>query len=239
MNNIDIEPIGYIKSPYTEKFAIPRQPGLVTAAKGKIILVPPYNDPNIVKGLQEFSHIWLIFNFHATQAQGWKSQVRPPRLGGNKKIGVLATRSTFRPNSIGMSVVKLDGINITPNALEIDISSLDLLDKTPIIDIKPYISYSDAIPEATSSYASTAPENNMNIIFQQQAMHTLFTIKDKYDNLEELITQVLMQDPRPAYKKNTIDNKVYGMNLFDLNIQWQLSSTNTIEVIAISQEILN
>ena len=162
--NFDV--IGTIDSPYKEKFAIPRQPGIVTAAQGQLRLTGTANNAELVRGLEQFSHIWLLFVFHGTQAQGWKPLVRPPRLGGNKKLGVLATRSTFRPNPIGMSVVKLDRIeqqNLAHNKSQVTlhISGLDLLDGTPIIDIKPYVPYADIIEGAEGGYAQEQPIDSL------------------------------------------------------------------------------
>lgn len=237
MNNqsINFEPIAYIESPYREKFAIPRQPGLVPAAKGKIILTPPYNQAEMVRGLETFSHVWVLFHFHATQSQGWKPLVRPPRLGGNKKLGVLATRSTFRPNSIGMSVIKLDQVVVDNKKVVLEISALDLLHGTPVLDIKPYIPYSDALPNAMAGYAQEAPlSNNIEVIFTHNVKDKLNKLINKWPNLLELINQVLQQDPRPAYKQGTDDDKVYGMQLYHFNIQWQFQDQSTIQVLDIN-----
>ena len=236
-SSISLSPIAFIESPYREKFAIPRQPGLVPSAKGKVILQAPFNQSDMVKGLEQFSHIWLIFNFHATQAQGWKPLVRPPRLGGNKKIGVLATRSTFRPNPIGMSVVKLEGITCNKQEVSLTISALDLLHGTPILDIKPYIPYSDAITQVNGSYADNAPEIVMSVEFSQQAKQDLTAFNHEYPELEALITEVLAQDPRPAYKKQTLDEKIYGMQLYDINIQWQLCDLSHIQVLSLKPKM--
>jgi len=146
--NIEVTPIGFVQSCFKEKFATPRQPGLADAAKGVIELIPPFNLPESVEGLEDCSHIWLQFVFHECMNQGWKPKVRPPRLGGNKKMGVFATRATHRPNALGLSVVKLDGIECTDDQVRLHISGLDLIDGTPILDIKPYIPYSDAIENA-------------------------------------------------------------------------------------------
>lgn len=232
---ISLTPIALIESPYREKFAIPRQPGLVPSAKGKVILQAPFNQAEMVKGLQNFSHIWLIFNFHATQAQGWKPLVRPPRLGGNKKLGVLATRSTFRPNPIGISVVKLENITCTKQEVSLTISALDLLHGTPILDIKPYIPYSDAIPQASGSYADTAPQTTMSVEFSPQAKNDLALFDAEYPELVKLISEVLAQDPRPAYKKQSHDEKIYGMQLHDINIQWQLNTLSNILVLSLKR----
>lgn len=231
---IPISPIGIVNSPYKEKFAIPRQPGLVNAAKGTITLLDDSNNIDCVKGLEQFSHIWLIFIFHGTQDQGWKPLVRPPRLGGNQKVGVLATRSTFRPNPIGMSVVKLDKIEICKQNIILHIGGIDLLDKTPIIDIKPYIPYSDSIPQADAGFAQIEPLASLIVSFSLQAQQVLEELRNDLPDLALLIEQVLAQDPRPAYKKNQHDEKTYGMRLYDLNIQWRMVDVDHIEVTQIS-----
>jgi len=226
--------IGKVSSPYKEKFAIPRQAGLVSSAKGSIQLLDDVNNIDVVRGLEAFSHIWVIFVFHGTQDQGWSPLVRPPRLGGNKKIGTLATRSTFRPNPIGMSLVKLDGIEIVKHhnkkQVMINISGLDLLDGTPVLDVKPYIPYSDAKTEAIAGYAQCSPELSMQVTFNDKAKLTLQSLEKTYPELNIFISQILEQDPRPAYKQQTHDEKTYGMSLYDLNIQWRMTSLTHIEV---------
>jgi len=229
-NQITFNFIGQVSSPYKEKFAIPRQPGLVSAAKGSITLIDAANNEELVRGLEQFSHLWLLFVFHGTQQQGWKPLVRPPRLGGNKKLGVLATRSSFRPNPIGMSVVKLDKIEQINKQIIIHISGLDLLDQTPIVDIKPYIPYSDNIMNAQAGFAQIEPDQLLNVTFSIQAKKDINQYQSKYADLSMFIEQVLSQDPRPAYKKKQIDEKVYGMSLYDLNILWRISSNNTNEI---------
>ena len=234
------ETIAVIESPYQEKFAIPRQPNLVSAAKGRVILVGEANNSELVRDIAQFSHIWLLFIFHGTQTQGWKPLVKPPRLGGNKKTGVLATRSTFRPNPIGMSVVKLDKVCIENKQTILYISGLDLLNGTPIVDIKPYLPYSDAITDANAGFAQTEPKSALNVSFTKQAQkdveRLINTLDQKYNDLILLIEQVLKQDPRPAYKQGKEDDKVYGMRLYDLNIQWELSNLVNIKVTSINQE---
>ncbi len=238
--SFQFETIAIIESPYQEKFAIPRQPNLVKAAKGKVIFVNEANNPELVRDIEQFSHLWLLFIFHGTQAQGWKPLVRPPRLGGNTKTGVLATRSTFRPNPIGMSVVKLDNVSVENKQTILHISGLDLLNGTPIIDIKPYIPYSDAINDANAGFAKTKPQSPLKVSFSEQAQKDAeklqSKLEQKYRDLTLLIEQVLTQDPRPAYKQGKPDDKVYGMRLYDLNIQWKLTNLVHIEVISIHQE---
>jgi len=222
--------IGRINSPYKEKFAIPRQPGLVSAAKGSITLINQANNEELVRGLEQFSHLWLLFVFHGTQQQGWKPLVRPPRLGGNKKLGVLATRSTFRPNPIGMSVVKLDKIEQINKDIIIEISGLDLLDQTPIVDIKPYIPYSDSIEDAEAGFAQIEPDKLLKVIYSIKAKQDISKYQSEYADLAMFIEQVLSQDPRPAYKKKQVDEKIYGISLYNLNILWQMCPNNENEI---------
>jgi len=238
--NFQFSSIGIIQSPYQEKFAIPRQPGLVSAAKGQILLQNEANNSELLRGIEQFSHLWLIFVFHGTLAQGWKPLVRPPRLGGNEKMGVLATRSTFRPNPIGISVVTLNSVETYLEAKKqqtiLHISGLDLLNGTPLLDIKPYIPYSDALADAQAGFAQQAPQLLLAVKFNAIATKQLNELQQHYPDLKLLINQVLAQDPRPAYKHGKVDNKVYGMALYDLNIQWQMYSLQQIEVLQISQQ---
>jgi tRNA-Thr(GGU) m(6)t(6)A37 methyltransferase TsaA len=235
-NKVEFNYIGQVHSPYKEKFAIPRQPGLVSAAKGNITLTGDANNPELIRELAEFSHIWVLFVFHGTQEQGWKPLVRPPRLGGNKKIGVLATRSTFRPNPIGMSVVKLESIAIEEKQVILHISGIDLLDQTPIIDIKPYVPYSDSLPTAQAGFAQSPPEISLSVTFSDIAKQSLIEEAKEYPELANLITQVLCQDPRPAYKQNKLDTKLYGMRLYDFNIVWKMQSLSCLLVTEIVKQ---
>jgi tRNA-Thr(GGU) m(6)t(6)A37 methyltransferase TsaA len=234
-NQITFNYIGRVNSPYKEKFAIPRQPGLVSAAKGSISLIDNANNEELLRGIEQFSHLWVLFIFHGTAQQGWKPLVRPPRLGGNKKLGVLATRSTFRPNPVGMSVVKLESIEQQNKQLIINISGLDLLDQTPVIDIKPYIPYSDSISGAQAGFAQQQPFQALSITFSKQAQEEAKKYQQVYADLPLFIEQVLAQDPRPAYKKQQEDTKIYGMILYDLNILWQAQSSIEISVLSISK----
>lgn len=217
-----IETIGKIHSPYRQKFAIPRQPGLVTAATAQIELTGTYGQPDATRGLRGFSHIWVSFLFHQNLAQGWQPLVRPPRLGGNDKVGVFASRSTFRPNGMGLSVVRLLDIDYRQGSTFLQVQGGDWVDGTPVIDIKPYLPYVDAVQEAEGGYAQSAPEATMQVHFAATAQAQLQRLTPQYPQLERLIEQVLQQDPRPAYHKGKSSDKVYGMQLFDLNIQWQV-----------------
>ena len=221
-----IEPVAILSSPYLEKFAIPRQPGLVPAARGRLWLQGEYNNPHCIHGIESFSHLWLQFVFHQTLAQGWRPMVRPPRLGGNQKIGVFATRSTFRPNGLGLSVVKLESVGHENKQWFIEISGFDLLDQTPIVDIKPYLAYSDAIPQAQSSYAQQPPAQ-MEVQFSPAAQHAL----QNQESLATLIAQVLAQDPRPAYQRvltSQATPRDYGVRLADHNVKWQVEGNLAI-----------
>ncbi len=223
----DVTPIAFVRSCYKEKFATPRQPGLVTAAKGEIEFVPPFNDPDCVAGLETCSHIWLHFIFHQCIDQGWKAKVRPPRLGGNKKMGVFATRATHRPNALGMSVVKLDQVIASHAKVILKVSGLDLIDGTPIVDIKPYVPYSDSITDAVYPFAQKAPDN-ITVTFCSDADQTL----QAKPELKTLIIQVLSQDPKPAFHK--IDSsRIYGANLENQNITWVYDTLNDESIIEV------
>ncbi|NVJ60045.1 MAG: tRNA (N6-threonylcarbamoyladenosine(37)-N6)-methyltransferase TrmO [Gammaproteobacteria bacterium] len=238
MNSTDegkLIPIGYIRSPYKEKFAIPRQPGLVTSAISELHLVHPFNDPNAVRGLEQFSHLWVIFEFHQNKQQEWSPLIRPPRLGGNTKIGVFASRSSFRPNNIGMSAVKLKSICTKNSQIIIEIYGGDFVDGTPILDIKPYVPYSDSIPDAAASYAIKPDNLNVEVEFTQESLETLNIVAADIPNIQSTITQVLIQDPRPGYRRHSEELKTYGMTLYNYNIQFKFISANLVQVLAISK----
>ncbi|MGL5390187.1 MAG: tRNA (N6-threonylcarbamoyladenosine(37)-N6)-methyltransferase TrmO, partial [Shewanella sp.] len=196
-------------------------------------LEPHINHLDAVRGIEQYSHLWLLFCFHENLAQGWKTTVRPPRLGGNEKLGVFATRSTFRPNGIGQSVVKLHGVVQRKGKVCLEISGMDLVDGTPIIDIKPYIPFSDAIPGASGGIAQAAPQL-INVQFSTLAQQQVdsYAQQEAYIDLALLIQGVLGQDPRPAYKKAKDDPKLYQVALYDLDIFWQMAvDANLVEYI--------
>ncbi|MGD8173240.1 tRNA (N6-threonylcarbamoyladenosine(37)-N6)-methyltransferase TrmO [Vibrio sp. TRT 21S02] len=225
-----IDPIGTVESPYKEKFAVPRQPRLVPAATARIKLLGAANCLEAVRGIEQFSHVWLLFLFDQNLSAGWKPTVRPPRLGGNERIGVFASRSTFRPNGIGMSAVELKGVSIEGDQVYLELGSVDLVSGTPIVDIKPYIPYSDSVTNAKGGYADAEPATSV-VIFSEQAQRLLAKRADGRTE-REIIEQVLAQDPRPAYKKKKPDSKEYAVNLFDLNVKFT-ASDNLITVTAI------
>lgn len=218
-----IQAVAICRTPYKQKFGIPRQPGLV-GARGYVELEPHVNHLDAVRGIEQYSHLWLLFCFHENLAQGWKTTVRPPRLGGNEKLGVFATRSTFRPNGIGQSVVKLHGVVQRKGKVCLEISGMDLVDGTPIIDIKPYIPFSDAIDSAKGGIAHQAPKL-IDVVFTDAALLQIqdYEKAETHADLTVLIQGVLGQDPRPAYKKAKDDPKLYQVALYDLDVFWRMA----------------
>ncbi|EIW90209.1 MAG: tRNA (N6-threonylcarbamoyladenosine(37)-N6)-methyltransferase TrmO [Alishewanella agri] len=235
-NPYQMQVIGYIESPYKQKFAIPRQPGLIPEATGKLKLQAPYASETMIRGIEAFSHLWLVFVFHETADKGWSPMVRPPRLGGNTRKGVFATRATFRPNPLGLSVVKLDGVEIHNGAVTLLISGIDLLDGTPILDIKPYLPYSDALADARGGFADAAPETSMTVEFSAAA-EQFCRQQSAYPKLQQLIEKVLKQDPRPPYKKQRESEQTYGMTLYNFNIKWTVNGEHNYvtEIIKLSE----
>lgn len=229
---MDLVTIGTVHSCYKEKFGIPRQPGLVTEAKGYIELLHPYNREEAVRGLEQYSHLWISFIFHKTKEQGWSSMVRPPRLGGNAKVGVFASRSMFRPNPFGLSVVKLEGIDCN-NGVNINISGMDLVDGTPVIDIKPYLPYVDSLQNAKGGFADDAPMGICEVVFSETALNQVNKVKERYSlDILLLIRQILQYNPAPAYKELEV-GRVYGMKLLDFDLKWQQIDVDRFEVLSL------
>ena len=229
---VSMSPIGVVHSCFKEKFGIPRQPGLVPEARAQLEILPPYNRDEAFRELEGFSHIWLLFFFHATARTQWKPTVRPPRLGGNQRIGVFASRSNFRPNPVGLSVVRLDGIHRQGKKLLLEISGMDLLDGTPVFDIKPYLPYVDAIPEAISGYAVAVPEKKLIVQFSPLAEQACIDRESAgFKNLRQMIVSLLQMDPRPAYslsESNRGAGREYGMRLYDFDLKWQVTEKNIL-----------
>lgn len=219
MSDFHFAPIGIVRSPFREKFGIPRQPGLAPHAISRLVLRPDCGLAACIEGLEGFSHLWLVFVFHGTAAQGWRPTVRPPRLGGNKRQGVFATRSTFRPNPLGLSVVELVGIVEGPEGKELLLRGADLLDGTPILDIKPYVPYADAVPDARAGFAPEAP-TRLSVTWSALALAQAQQLKVDAD-LRALIEEVLAQDPRPAYAEGSHDQaREYGVWLAHVNVRF-------------------
>lgn len=211
-----IETIGRVVSPYTQKFGIARQPGLVPAAEVRIVLDPRFNEDS-VRGLENFGYIWLHFIFHGVLDEGWSPLVRPPRLGGKRKMGVFATRSPHRPNHLGLSLLKLERIDCE-NGVSLICSGADLLDGTPVVDIKPYIPFVEAKPDAASGFAGEAPPL-LDVVWQTGAAGLS-------DGLKRLIAQSVAQDPRPAYQN--IPERVYVMEIAGLTVKFRISGGTAV-----------
>jgi tRNA (adenine37-N6)-methyltransferase len=219
MSKFDFIPIGYVESCFKQKFAIPRQPGLAPNARAIIRLSKEMFGRDAVDGLEMSSHIWVQFVFHETLGEGWAQRVRPPRLGGNKKIGVFATRSTHRPNPIGLSVVRLENIDFTDGVC-LHISGVDLLDGTPVLDIKPYIPYVDCVTEATNSLA-VSPPGILNVHFSNTAQQQMAILQENQStDLRDLIKEILGQDPRPAYQQLD-EARTYGVKILNFELKWR------------------
>lgn len=218
-----IKPIGQVCSPFKDKFGLPRQANLLTSTSATIELYPPYSEPDAFRGLAGFTHIWLTFAFHKNNSSEWRPLIRPPRLGGNEKIGVFASRSPFRPNGLGLSLVELKQVSIKDNAVQLKIACPDLLDGTPIFDIKPYIHYADSTSNSKCAYAEEAPKAKLEVSFKAQAQARVTEIQQHYpSNLLQLIVETLSYDPRPAYKINKADEKIYKLRLYDLDISFRV-----------------
>ena len=223
MPDFNLQTVAVVKSCYKQKFGIPRQSGLSTSSEAVIELSAPYNHEDYVRELGGFSHLWIIFIFHQHLDKEVKPTVRPPRLGGNKRIGVFASRSSFRPNPVGLSVVKLNKICTDNGKVSLHVSGADLLDGTPVIDIKPYVKYADSVTDSFSSYAETQPENTLTIEFSDQSLSIIEKYLDKYPELKSIITETLSLDPRPAYQND--NDREYGLTLFNFNIKWVVKDT--------------
>ncbi|MGV8860212.1 MAG: tRNA (N6-threonylcarbamoyladenosine(37)-N6)-methyltransferase TrmO [Pseudomonas sp.] len=224
----NVSPVGFMRSCFKEKFAIPRQPQLAPAARGVLELVAPFDHADAVQGLEQVSHIWLLFLFHQTLEEKPRLKVRPPRLGGNQSMGVFATRATHRPNGIGQSVVKLE--KVEPGRLWV--SGIDLLDGTPVLDIKPYVPYADSVEGATNTIASAAPM----LIPVQWEGSALLQAREHAQRLNEplveLIEQCLAQDPRPAYQVPAPERR-YGTQFWDLDVRWHYPQNGLIRVLEV------
>ncbi|MCW8905966.1 MAG: tRNA (N6-threonylcarbamoyladenosine(37)-N6)-methyltransferase TrmO [Sedimenticola sp.] len=226
------QPIGTIQSPFKEKFGIPRQPGLVPELRAQLVLSAPYSQPEAVAGLEGYSHIWIQFLFHRSVKEAWQPMVRPPRLGGNRRVGVFASRSPFRPNPIGLSVVRLERVRVEDGGVVLDIAGADLLDGTPVLDIKPYLPYVDNIPAARSGFAPQAPPVLLKVRFTQRALEQIGEYPEA-ENLESLIRRLLELDPRPAYSGKTQPARIYGMRLYDFDLRWRVDEQG-VEVLELA-----
>ena len=222
--------IGVVRTPFKDRFGVPRQPGLATQAKGVIKINPDPDLKTALRSLEEFTHIWIVFVFHDHGGKDWKPSIRPPRLGGNVKVGVLASRSPHRPNPIGLSAVNIEKIDLeAKGGPEIHVGGVDLVDGTPGLDIKPYIPYADSIPEANAGWASE-PIPRFPVIFSEQASIEISKRDPKGENnLRALITDIIELDPRPAFQKrqNPVTESAswgqrYGIDVIGNDVKYEL-----------------
>ena len=236
MAAFQFDPIGIIRSPFTDKFGIPRQPRLAPAAKARLFLLPPYDREEAFSGLDGFSHVWLIFVFHDDcPTTGWRPMVRPPRLGGRSKVGVFASRAPYRPNPIGISAVTHQGLQRTGRGLELRLAGVDLLDGTPVLDIKPYVPYADSLPDAVGGFAPQPPEQRWPVRFSATAERQVAACDpDGRLQLRALIEQVIAQDPRPGYMDRYPDRRNFAMRLYGLEVRWRIAGGGA-QVVAVEQ----
>ena len=222
-----LEPIARIRTDFPDKFGIPRQGGLIEALKAEIIFEPKYRDPSALRGLEGYSHIWLIWQFSESVLESWSPTVKPPRLGGNKRMGVFATRSPFRPNPLGLSCVKIEDIALsTPEGPVLRVAGADLMDGTPIYDIKPYLPHIDSHPEAASGFAGEVSGYGLNVDFPPALLELLPPDK------REAALRVLAQDPRPGYRHGD-NTRRYGVKFagFDLRFAVEGDTLRVCEVV--------
>lgn len=211
--------IAHINTEFPTKFGIPRQSGIIESLKGSIVFEPEYRNPDASRGLEDFSHLWLIWEFSEAKREGWSPTVRPPRLGGNTRKGVFATRSPFRPNPIGLSSVKLEKIEMDPKLGPIlHVSGADMMDGTPIYDIKPYIAYTDSHPDAVSGFANKPAEYLLDV---EVAKELIDIVPEKQ---RESLIAVLAHDPRPQYQDDP--ERVYGMAFDQYEVRFKVKDLN-------------
>ncbi|MCH5201027.1 MAG: tRNA (N6-threonylcarbamoyladenosine(37)-N6)-methyltransferase TrmO [Oscillospiraceae bacterium] len=210
---MELQVIGHVRSDFPEKFGIPRQSGLVPELKSRIVFEPEYRVPEAFRGLEGYSRIWIIWQFSETVRENWSPTVRPPRLGGNRRVGVFASRSPFRPNPIGLSSVALDRIETdAPDGIVLHISGADIMDGTPVLDIKPYLPYADAYPDERGGFALQRREGILRVELPERLLAAIPEEK------REALTAVLAQDPRPAYHEEP--ERVYTMSFAGLEVSF-------------------
>lgn len=216
---MNIDPIGMVRTCFGGKFGVPRQPGLCPSAWGDLVFHESYRSPEAVRGIEGFSHVWLIFGFHETVEQGWKPTVRPPRLGGNQRVGVFASRSTFRPNGLGLSLVRLEGVDIeATNGPILRLGGLDLLDGTPVYDVKPYLPYAESVPDAAAGFAREEIRR-MEVEISPEAEDEFVKLPER---AQKVIQEALSLDPRPAVRAEDAE-RVFGAPLCGKNVRFTVA----------------
>lgn len=228
-NCYPLAPIATVNSPFREKFATPRQPGLTPSVRAIIEFFPRFAPAEALRGLEDFSHLWLIFLFHHNWHQGWSPTVRPPRLGGNRRVGVYASRSPFRPNPIGLSVVKLLELSHSGSQAQLEVEGADLIDGTPILDVKPFLPDNDCPAGAHGGYTQRHALAPLKVIWTPEAKAELEKFSLRTPDLHRMVEETLRLDPRPAYRRRLqTDRQEYGMHLADYNIRWRMSSGSAL-----------
>ena len=212
---MEIRPIATIQTDFRDKFGIPRQSGRVPSLRGRIVFLPEYRNPDVLRGIEGFTHLWLIFDFSKAHREDWSATVRPPRLGGNQRIGVFASRSPFRPNPLGLSCVELVRVEQTEEELALVVSGVDLLDGTPIYDIKPYIPYADCKPSAVGGYTEETKGHHLEVTFPEELLSKLPEEK------RESVLGCLSEDPRPSYQDDP--TRVYKMRFAGFDIHFTVA----------------
>ena len=213
--------IGHIRTDFPSKFGIPRQSGLIDGLKGKIVLEPEYRNPQVYKGIEEFSHIWLLWEFSEAKKEHWSATVKPPRLGGKKRMGVFATRAPFRPNNIGLSCVKLDRVEQDEkDGPVLWVAGVDLLDGTPIYDIKPYIPLTDCHPEASEGYTKETKIHELKVEFPEELLNQYPEEK------RQAVLGILAQDPRPTYFQDP--ERVYGVPFAGFDVKFKVDGDTLV-----------
>ncbi|TBW56724.1 tRNA (N6-threonylcarbamoyladenosine(37)-N6)-methyltransferase TrmO [Marinobacter halodurans] len=231
---LTLEPVAITRSCFRDKFGVPRQPGLTRHAWADLIIQPPYNREDAFRGLEDCSHLWLTFQFHQAVRAEWRPTIRPPRLGGNRKVGVFASRSPFRPNSLGLSVVRNEGLRRQDGDLVLRIREHDLIEGTPILDIKPYLPFADAITDAEIPWASAPPTERLPVVFSAEAEAQLDLLDpQRYPEFRALIEDVVAYDPRPSFRRGRIEERIYGAHLYDHNVRFRFSESG-VTVLTIS-----
>lgn len=209
---VPMTPIAHIRSPFETKFGVPRQSGLVPELTAEIVFTPPYRNPDALRGIEGFDYIWLLWHFSAARQEGWSPTVRPPRLGGNARLGVFATRSPFRPNPIGLSCVRLLGVSHDSRGPVLRVAGADLMDGTPIFDIKPYLPYADAHPEAAGGFTAEVSRRQLEVEIPAALLAQI------PEASRAALTGVLAQDPRPSYQSDP--SRIYGMRFAGLEVRF-------------------
>jgi tRNA-Thr(GGU) m(6)t(6)A37 methyltransferase TsaA len=230
---LGLRPIGVVRTPFREKFGIPRQGGLVDEVRATLELSPPYDRAEAWRGIEGFSHLWLITWFHAGKGEAGLT-VRPPRLGGNARLGVFATRAPYRPNPLGLSLVRLEAVEQTGCGVRLVVRGADLLDGTPLLDVKPYLPYADAVPEAAGGFAMDAPGERLRVVWSEAAREQCARWAEVHPDLPALAEALLARDPRPAYQQDA-PGRIYGIRLYDLDVRWSVADGEALIIEMVSQ----